>query len=182
MSRVSLVGQFKEIVRVTIFLFQPLGPRKTSPKRRMLLISSILFAAIVIPAGLMALRYENVLLTTGPSRKEVVATAETIIRSDVPKLPGHPALGSMSSYYESCGHQDGVQPLSGIAGATIRISGVESSQHGAFEKSLDERMDQESASLSADREWVAFVTWDSDKSMTGEVEVGTNCTPIARWP
>ncbi|MBV9026301.1 MAG: hypothetical protein JO362_21485 [Streptomycetaceae bacterium] len=130
----------------------------------------------------MVLHYENFIVTTGPSRKEVMQTAERIINSNVPSLPGSPVLGRKAAYYDPCGHQDGIQPLSAVAGATVRISGIPASQHSYFEKALADRIAHDLNMLPKDQNWQEFVIWDSGKSTNGEVDVGTSCTPIARWP
>lgn len=151
-------------------------------KKRILIILTIFTASVLIPATLVVLYWENVIITTGPSRQEVARTAERIIRSDVPGIPGRPILGQGKAFYSPCGHQDGIQALSAFAGASVRISGIPASQHSSFEQALTDRTAPDLSALPKDQGWDAFVIWDSAKSTSGEVDVGVNCTPVARWP
>lgn len=157
------------------------GVRPASRKKPVLLVLGVIALCIVVFVTVATLWYQNVIITTGPSRADVTRTAERIIHSDVPRLPGKPILGHTKPYYSPCGHGE-IPPLSAYAGATVRILGIPASQHSSFEKALDDQTGPDLKALPSDQQWEAFVFWDSNKSSSGEVEVEVGCVPVARWP
>lgn len=158
------------------------GSRPTGRKKPIFITLGAIFASILAVVTVVALWFENVIITTGPSRTDIERTAERIIHSDIPALPGKSIPGRERSYYSPCSHQDGVQPLSAYAGVSIRISGVPAAQHDAFEKALNDRTAHDLNRLPEDQNWSAIALWDSDKSTTGKIDVGVGCALVARWP
>jgi hypothetical protein len=158
------------------------GARPVSRKKPILITLGVIFASILVVVTVIALWFENVIITTGPSRTDVERTAGRIIRSDIPGLPGKSIPNREKTYYSPCGHQDGVQPLSAYVGVSIRISGVPASRHDAFEKALNDRTVHDLNKLPEDQSWSAIALWDSGKSSTGEIDVGVACALVARWP
>ncbi len=145
------------------------------------LVLGVVLTAVLVVVAVAVLYYENVIITTGPSRHDVSRTAEHIIRTDIADMPERPALGPEKPYYQPCGHGQ-LGPLQATAGIDVRLTGVPAARHAAFERAVNDRTIRDFNVLPVDQGWAAIVLWDSTTSPNGHLLVGMGCDSVARWP
>ncbi len=154
------------------------GSNRKKPLLRALGVTVGVLALLV---AVVVMYYENVIITTGPSRHDVTSTAERVLRQSTPHLPGHPVLGPATPYYDPCGHGE-TGPQQADAGIKVRVTGVPAARHKAFENAVTEQTLEHTNTFRTNPGWVGFVYWDSDASSGGTITIGPGCVPVARWP